>query len=598
VSGYAGIFHFDGAPVERAWLEKMVDFLGFRGPDGSQVWCSGNAGLCHTLLRTSKDTDGKPQILSLDGGVTWIAGDIRIDDRQTLIAKLPGAAADLKKACSAELVLHSYAQWGESCVEHLLGDFSFVIWDARRRQAFCARDHLGIKPFYYARLGECLIVSNTLDCIRQAPIVSSELNEQAIGDFLLVGENKEPTTTFFSAISTLPPARRLIARLEGIRMARYWTMPIDEPLYYKRKSDYVDQFHGLLRQAVGDRLPDGKLGILMSGGLDSPALAVAAVQLGADVTAFTCVYDRLIPDEERHYAGLVARHLGIPIRYTARDDEPYGWEPGAALIHTPEPCADPLGLAASRQYNGSLASQARVFLFGYGVDDALRYEWEPYVNYLISRQKWGRLSQDVISDFSAQPRIPFLSRLPRMWKDRKYRQDATFYESSLPAWIDKEFEARLGLPERLRQIECAPPSPHTIRPEACAVLTRDFPVMTGWDAADTQTQTESRQPFWDLRVQRFLLAVPPVPWSRNKHLIRTALSGLLPEAVRLRPKSPLAGLPYLERARHLAEPVLAAIPSLGHYVDMSKLPKWPGRNRKELDDFLRVLALRYWVLGL
>src|SRR5688572_9051249 len=105
----------------------MASFMEFRGPDGRQVWLSGCAGLCHTLLRTSAATDASRQIATLDGSV-WITGDVRIDDRETLIAKLPLISGDLKTASGLELVLHAYASWGEACLDHLLGDFSFVIW--------------------------------------------------------------------------------------------------------------------------------------------------------------------------------------------------------------------------------------------------------------------------------------------------------------------------------------------------------------------------------------------------------------------------------------------------------------------------------------
>src|SRR5258706_7875780 len=115
MSGFAGVFHLDGAPVDRAWLEAMTAFLAYRGPDASQIWVSGSAGLCHTLLRTSAETDGRPQVTSLDGEV-WIAGDVRIDDRETLLAKLPLPSQILKSACSTELVLHAYAEWGEDCL--------------------------------------------------------------------------------------------------------------------------------------------------------------------------------------------------------------------------------------------------------------------------------------------------------------------------------------------------------------------------------------------------------------------------------------------------------------------------------------------------
>ena len=261
MSGYAAVFYLDGAPVDRAWLESMADFLAFRGPDAREVWVSGSAGFCQTLLRTSAETDGRPLIFSLDNSV-WIAGDVRVDDRETLIAKLPNGASDLKTASSAELILHAYAQWGESCLEHLLGDFSFVIWDSRRRRVFAARDHFGVRPLFYAQVGQCLLISNTLDCIRQIKIVPNELNERAIGDFLLVGQNQYPAETFYAAIQRLPVAHSLTAGPDGLRTRRYWTLPIDKPVYYKRAGDYVDRFRELLRSAVSDRLPERSFGRL------------------------------------------------------------------------------------------------------------------------------------------------------------------------------------------------------------------------------------------------------------------------------------------------------------------------------------------------
>ena len=90
-------------------------------------------------------------------------------------------------APDSELILHAYAAWGEACVQHLRGDFAFAIWDARRKVLFCARDHFGVKPFYYAELDGVFIFSNTLDCVRLHPDVSGELNESAVADFLLFG---------------------------------------------------------------------------------------------------------------------------------------------------------------------------------------------------------------------------------------------------------------------------------------------------------------------------------------------------------------------------------------------------------------------------
>jgi asparagine synthase (glutamine-hydrolysing) len=599
MSGFAAVFHLDGARIDRAWLETMADFLTFRGPDGPEIRVSGSVGLCHTLLRTTSETDGHPQIPSLDGHV-WIAGDVRIDDRESLIAKLPRTARDLKTACSAELILRAYEVWGEACVEHLLGDFSFVIWDGHQRRVFAARDHLGVKPLFYAQVGQCLLISNTIDCIRRIPIVSHEVDERAIGDFLLVGMNKYPDATFFAGIRRLPVAHRLTAGAEELRTERYWTLPIDEPVYYKRAGDYVDRLHELLRLAVRDRLPSGPLGVLMSGGLDSPLLAATAVQLGAPTSAFTSVFDRLIPDEERHYAGLAARHIGIPIYYTVKDDEPWGWEPGANPIHTPEPSTHPLSLVSDRQYHSEISTHARVFFFGDGPDVTLEYEWRPHLDYLIRQRRWVRLGRDLISDFRTYPRVPFFHRLPRMQRERN-RPD--WYLPAFPSWLNKEFESRMRLKERWEEIRADPILPHPTRPVAYSTFAGDFPM--GWaenlDAGNTGAPADIVHPYWDVRLLRFLLTVPAVPWCREKYLIRTALRGLVPEAVRLRPKAPLAGLPYLERIRRSQYPELAPAPGLERYLSEIKITKVYRKfdqSREQIDQELRILGLQYWLLGL
>ncbi len=594
MSGFAGVFHLDGTPVDRAWLEAMADFLAFRGPDARHVWCCGHVGLCHTLLHTSDESRSVSQVASLDDR-TWITGDVRIDDRETLVAKLSGGH-DLKGASGAELLLRAYGQWGDACVQHLLGDFSFVIWDAPHRRVFAARDHLGVKPLYYAKIGSCLLISNTQDCLRQVPIVADELNEQAIGDFLIIGENKNPQTTFFAKVQRLPAAHRLACGGDGLHTTRYWTLPIDEPVYYKRRSDYVDRFHEHLRLAVRDRLPDGPLGILMSGGLDSPALAATAAELGGAPTAFTSVFDRLIPDEERHYAGLVAQHIGIPIYYTVRDDEVFSLKFGSDYVQTAAPSADPLSLRSAQQYHRSLSIHARRFFFGDGPDGALLYEWRSHLTHLIGKGMWWRLCRDLGFHFAVHRRIPLLPTLPRMWRERR---DPNRYQFKLPQWLNKEFEGRLRLGERWEEIHRETPSPHPVRPRGYASFASDFPMDAAddMDAGRTGVPVEFLHPFCDLRLVRFLLSVPAVPWCREKYLIRTALQGLIPEAVRLRPKSPSA-LTYVERATISERPELPSTSRLSRYVDVEMLPGWPGRDREEHDYTLRALGLQYWLLGL
>jgi len=594
MSGIAGIFHLDDAPVDRAWLEKMADFLGFRGPDGSYCWLSGSAGLCHTLLRTS-ETDGARPRVYLDGDVC-IAADARIDDRDSLISELESSGRrSLKTATSAELILHAYHVWGENCVDHLLGDFAFILWDRRLRRVFCARDHLGVKPLYYAMVGRCLLISNTLDCIRQIPIVPGDLNDQAIGDFLIHAENIEPATTFFSAIHKVPAAHVLRADAGGLQTRRFWTLPVDEPVYYRRSGEYVDRLHDLLGKAVRDRLPQGPVGVFMSGGLDSPALAATAVRLGAPTTAVTTVFDRLVPDQERYYAGLVAEHLRIPIRFHVPDDRPVGWELDTPFVHTPEPFFGCLELAPHAAHFRALPSTARVFLYGEGPDDALTYEWRSYLDGLRRGRKWARLGRDIAFHVGAHHRIPLLSGLPRTWLRNRCAQPAG---PDLLASLNQEFVSAQRLRERIRLEPRPELSGHPWRPVAYENFTSAiWPSAHEWlNAGHTGVAVDIRHPYLDLRVLRFLLAVPALPWCRVKYLFRRALRGVIPEAVRRRVKSPVPGCPAFERARRLPAPNLPIPPALERYVNRRGLPEWPGRDQSDYIPWAAALSLQYWLL--
>ena len=155
------------------------------------------------MLRTTRESRHEQQPCSLDGRV-WIVADARVDGQSELCQKLRSAGHDCRQSTNdAELILLAYRAWGDDCVRHLLGDFAFAIWDGPRQRLFCARDHFGVKPFYYARAGNCVVFSNTLSCVREHPAVSDEPNDLTIADFLLFGINQDETTTAYAGIRRL-----------------------------------------------------------------------------------------------------------------------------------------------------------------------------------------------------------------------------------------------------------------------------------------------------------------------------------------------------------------------------------------------------------
>jgi asparagine synthase (glutamine-hydrolysing) len=146
-----------------------------------------------------------------------------------------------------------------------------------------------------------------------------------------------------------------------------------------------------------------------------------------------------------------------------------------------------------------------------------------------------------------------------MWKEwRRTNGKSDWYVPAPPKWINAEFERRVGLQDRWEELQRREPSRHPIRKDAYACFACDFPMdwNTGNGGCPGDPATQNLHPFWDLRLLRFLLTVPAVPWCREKYLIRAALSGVLPETVRQRPKSPGVGFPFVLRARQIAKPNL------------------------------------------
>ena len=598
MSGIVGLVNLDGAPLDRGLLARMTACLAFRGPDRQAMEVAANAGLGHTLLRIPGESEREAQPLTLDGR-RWIVADARLDARTDLVAALRSEGDDQASldATDAELILRAYDRWDEACVGHLAGDFTFLVWDAPRQRLFGARDQLGVKPFFYARLGETIVVSNTLDCIRQHHAVSRRLNDAAIADFLLFGTLVETSITAFQQIDRLPPAHSITWSAQHTRRRRYWTLPVDEPLHFKRSEEYSERFRELLQASLADRLRTRRAVVLMSGGVDSTTLAAGAVRLLRErqgdfqLQAITSVYDRLIPDAERQYAGLAADYLRIPIAFDVRDDETSLVDWNRVSARTPEPVESPAAFSAGVEFLVRMSGDARVFLYGEGPDNALRYEWRPYLSHLVVRREARALGRALWSELSAHPRVPFWSSVRRLATGARPEAPEQF-----PRWLNDDFAARCACLDRWHDYQRRWRSPHSIRPVGHGAFKEGFwqPLFDGCDVDGSFGRVEFRHPFFDLRLLRYLLAVPAMPWCRNKLLIRTAMRGSLPAAVVERRKTTLRLNPDFQRILASGFPKLAPVSALAQYVNPAAVPSMP-RSVLEMRSAMRPLGLNHWL---
>jgi len=552
LGGIVGVFNTDGAPVEVELLRTLTDFLAYRGPDGRAVWSTGPIGLGHARLRTLGKPLNEHQPLALES--LWITADAHLDSRSALIKKLKNAGQEVEGPISdAALILHAYAAWGPGCVEYLRGDFSFGIWDAGARTLFCARDHFGIKPFYHAKIGNVFIFSNTLDCVRQHSGVTKELNESAIGDFLLFGLNYNNATTTFRDIQRLPPAHTLLVSRDKLKISRYWHLPTKQRIRYTRNEDYVERFTELLKTAVADRLPADRVGIFLSGGMDSGSVVTIAQEISSrhggipKVMSYTAGYDSLIPDDEHLYARELTNHLGISNHYLALDKVQFFEKWDDPDCRLPEPTENPMS-AGFFEYFKMVSSDCAVALSGEGADNLMYFQMWPYIKELQRDKQWSRLAAETAWFLWIRP-FPWLGISSRI---RSFAGQVKGH-NRLPLWIAPEFIKRVGLIERWEECNGSglPDERHSSRTWAHASML--LPQWTNFfesqDPGVTHCAVEVRYPFLDLRIVEYLLAIPAFPWTYKKKLLRESMINKMPERLRLRPKTPLSADPVATKIR-------------------------------------------------
>jgi asparagine synthase (glutamine-hydrolysing) len=599
VSGIAGVVQRDGTEVDRALLDRLTRFLAYRGPDGAGTWAAGAAGLCHTLLRTGDDVREQPQPATLDDRA-FIVADARIDGRPELVAKLERTGGTTKPTSDAELILAAYAQWGTTCVEHLLGDFAFAIWDAPRKRLFCARDHFGVKPFFYAATERALVFSNTLDCVRQHPAVSNRISDLAVADYLLFQSSQDPEVTIFEDIRRVPAAHTLTADAGGVTVSRYWTLPYDGVLRLRRSSEYVERYHELLSQAVHDRVRTRRVSILMSGGLDSTSVAAAALGRvpgsapGVDVKAFCAVYDRLMPDQERRFSTVAARGLGIPIAHRVADDYAMfqAWDDPS--LRRPEPKKDPFA-ALERDLAQEAGDHSRVVLTGMGGDPPF-YNSYLFLRPLCSVDFAQRLFGSALYAVT-QRALPPLALRTRI---RQALGRHAPWRPPYPYWLKKDFAQRLQLFDRWDTFTREKPQDLS-RPSGFPIYLLPFwpEMFEYWDAGSSRLPLEQRHPLYDVRLVTFLLSLPYLPWAVDKHLVRRGMHAILPHEIVRRPKAPLVDNPWRVRSAEFEAIMEAFEPTraLGEYVETSAIPRRPAPadDGNEMWVASRIIGLDHWL---
>jgi asparagine synthase (glutamine-hydrolysing) len=345
--GISGIFQFDRRrPVEPRVLEAMNLQIAHRGPDDAGFHFDGHVGLAMRRLSIIDLKTGQQPISNEDGTI-WIVFNGEIYNHASLRGPLEAAGHRYRSHSDTETILHLYEQYGVDCVKHLRGMFAFAIWDAGKRRLFCARDRLGIKPFYYSLDRDRLIFASEIKALLEYPGMKAEMAAGVIPEYLAFGY-LSGLGTMFAGIKKLAPGQWMVAGEDGrVQIESWWDLPQSADDDGKPASHYARGYRELLEESVQSHLmSDVPLGMLLSGGLDSSAVAALMRKMRSDpILTFSVGYPE-VESSELPMARIVAAHVGTDhheVQVTAQDffgalpmlirqeDEPIAWPSSVSL---------------------------------------------------------------------------------------------------------------------------------------------------------------------------------------------------------------------------------------------------------------------------
>lgn len=588
MSAIAGIVRCDGGPVVAEALERLRRATPHLGQDGVDTWCDGPAGFVRFALRSTPESLTETQPCRVGGSDALIVMDGRLDNRAEVLARL-GANAPPTTAPDAQIVLAAHERFGDDALNDFAGDFAFAVWRPDARRLFCARSNGGWRPFLWTFDGKRLAFATEPRTLVDGLPLERRLNEGFIGEFLGLRVTS-PTDTFWQGVRRLPPGHCLTLQNGEVRTRRWYEGPFDD-FTDLSEADHIERFRTLLDQSLisAHRAP-GRVAAQLSGGLDSSTVVCRSLELqraGAIATPLQPISTRFEGQacDEGEWIAAVERHAQVSSVHVAYKSFDVGaWADWCRntlqLPLRPNAyCTDiPLGDLVRAQ-------GARVVLTGEGGDDWLAGSHAHWPDLLL-RGRWGRLAEESFGrrpDLSAVARLRSVAAeavLPVISPARRARVQWPDLDlaGAVPVWLRPEWVKQIGLLERSRT---APePLPfgafaHRQRYRFSTFPRKHINLDNTLSYAASQG-VELRHPLHDQRLVRFFMACAGGvlrPGAEKKHLLREAVRGTLPEAVRTRQTKANMSVAILEavklRLRQRPLEQLACV-RLG-WVDAAKL---------------------------
>ncbi|MGB7847446.1 MAG: asparagine synthase (glutamine-hydrolyzing) [Candidatus Acidiferrum sp.] len=543
-------------------LSAMARVIRHRGPDDQGELVSGPVGFGFRRL-SIVDLKLGHQPMPNEDGTVWIIFNGEIYNHAELRPDLEQRGHRYATTSDTETIIHLYEEYGVDCVDRLRGMFAFAIWDIPRQRLFCARDRLGIKPFYYANLPGMFLFASEIKSLFQIPGVRPQLNRQAIPEFLAFGYLSSDET-LFSGVRRLMPGHRFVLDLKRNdaqpKIEKYWDLELSTIEGPTSERDQIARFQQLFEETVSSHLmSDVPLGVFLSGGLDSSAIAAVMASLRKDtIQTFSVGYAEQ-EYSELPYARMVAKHIGAEYNEIILGPSEFYSSLPNLIWHEDEPLVWPSSVAL--HFVSRLASEkVKVVLTGEGGDEI----FAGYLKYRMTlwNLQGAPLYRKMVPD-SAQALIrAFLesNALPDVIR-RKLRHTFLYYPDTFEQLYFDNFYSIFpqsvqsslltpGFAQELGDSSAYASAMKFLLPERKGRTTLDrllyldiktylVELLMKQDQMSMSTSLESRVPLLDHKVVEFAMGIPAdqkVRYMSGKYLLRKSMTGRLPAAILNRTK--------------------------------------------------------------
>lgn len=526
--GICGELRFDGNGVEIDLISSMMRRLEKRGPDSAGEFVHGNIGLGHRRLAIIDLSDKSAQPMFDPQLNLHLVFNGSIYNYKILRERLIADGYAFFSDGDSEVIIKAFHKWGEDCVKYLQGMFAFAIWDNQKRELFVARDRVGIKPFYFVKTDNFFLFASNIQALLMSKEIDTSIDQHALHNLFTLHAVVPAPRTIFNGIRKLMPGHSLTISEDGrVKQKRYWSLDATRPEKPLTESEWIDEIHDALRQAVKKRkeIADVPVGVLLSGGLDSSLLVALLDEAGVeDIRTFSIGFDD-IEDE----AGSEFEYSDAVVERFQTNHQKLHIPNGEVLSRLPEAVenmSEPMfGQDAVAFYllSEKVSKHVKVVQSGQGADEVFGgYFWYPRMD-AESGNPIDRFSQHYF-DRDHEEFLEMVNPDYRSENFTYHQMQTLFDQSGGDTFMDDVFKVDT------------------------TTLIVDDPVKR----VDNMTMAwglEARVPFLDQNLIEIAAQMPPELKlkSNGKHVLKAISRGLLPDKVIDRPKGyfPMPALKYV-----------------------------------------------------